>query len=406
VGQDAGILSQEAPGKPWQTVIHGEEIFTGDLLVGFRAATIDTPNKAVQIRLWGDNDKESPIPIFEPAVRLHKTPGFDLDLTLDRGRVDLTNLKKEGSARVRLRIWNFSMEGTLEKPGTRLALEMYGRWPKGTRFLKNPGPKDVPVMDVFALVISGEVLIKAEDGIKTYRLAAPPGPALLHGSNREDEGEPIPVFLKELPLWANPERPLTERGKKVSQFLDQFRNLIKDRSLGEAIDTFLISPEPIHQGIAMIAIGGTDDLNRLGKILRDPKTPPELWEFAIRVLRHWLGRCPGQDLKLYQRLTEVGKMKRIQAAIVLNLLHSFSDEDLAHAEVFETLIDFLDSPELAIRGLAYWHLSRLVPAGRKIGYHPQGPQGERQEAQKKWRQLIPPGKLPPKPSTTTKNRDE
>jgi len=47
---------------------------------------------------------------------------------------------------------------------------------------------------------------------------------------------------------------------------------------------------------------------------------------------------------------------------------------------------------LAIRGLAYWHLSRLAPAGLKFGYAPLAPKEQRDAAIKEWRKL----ELPPK----------
>jgi hypothetical protein len=50
---------------------------------------------------------------------------------------------------------------------------------------------------------------------------------------------------------------------------------------------------------------------------------------------------------------------------------------------------------LAIRGLAHWHLYRLVPPGRKIGFDPLAVAAKRAPDVAAWRQLIPTGKLPP-----------
>jgi hypothetical protein len=79
---------------------------------------------------------------------------------------------------------------------------------------------------------------------------------------------------------------------------------------------------------------------------------------------------------------------------VLQLLHSYGDEELSRPETYEVLIDYLKSDRLAIRGLAYWHLVRIVPSGRSIGYNPLDPKEKRDEAAAKWRELIPAGKLP------------
>jgi hypothetical protein len=58
------------------------------------------------------------------------------------------------------------------------------------------------------------------------------------------------------------------------------------------------------------------------------------------------------------------------------------------------LINYLDHSKLAVRQLALWHLVRLVPEGKAIGYDPAAPAAVRQKAIKEWRQLIPEGKLP------------
>ena len=98
-------------------------------------------------------------------------------------------------------------------------------------------------------------------------------------------------------------------------------------------------------------------------------------ENAIIVLRHWIGRSAGQDLKLYNELMEKGHFKPAEAELVLQLLHSFGDAALKKPETYEALIDFLDCDRMAVRALAHWHLERLVPAGRKIEFkatHRQG----------------------------------
>src|SRR5207245_284097 len=83
-----------------------------------------------------------------------------------------------------------------------------------------------------------------------------------------------------------------------------------------------------------------------------------------------------------------------QAETVLDLLHGFSEDDLTHPITYQVLLVLLESDRLAIRGLAYWHLSRLAPAGRELGYDPLAPKEQRQAALKKWQKLIPPGKVP------------
>jgi hypothetical protein len=133
---------------------------------------------------------------------------------------------------------------------------------------------------------------------------------------------------------------------------------------------------------------------RLGAVLANAKHA-DTWDYGVRALRHWIGRGPGQDMKLYNGLIKEAKMSELEAETVLQLLHSFGEDQLTHPELYEVLIDFLDHDKLAIRGLAHWHLYRLVPEGQKIAYSPLDPKESRMKPIQEWKKLIPPGKLPP-----------
>ena len=60
-------------------------------------------------------------------------------------------------------------------------------------------------------------------------------------------------------------------------------------------------------------------------------------------------------------------------------------------------MESLNNPHLAVRTLAHWHLVRLVPAGKEIPYDAAAPAEDRRAAFQRWRDLIPPGQLPPEP---------
>jgi hypothetical protein len=132
---------------------------------------------------------------------------------------------------------------------------------------------------------------------------------------------------------------------------------------------------------------------------------PDLWENATLVLRNWIGRGPGQDQKVYHNLIELRKYSPAHAATVVSLLHDFGPNELLQPETYDTLIEYLKHERLAIRGLAAWHLYRLVPAGRKIEYNPNGTPAEHEAAYNAWKKLIPNGQLPPKPKAPEK-RDQ
>jgi hypothetical protein len=87
-------------------------------------------------------------------------------------------------------------------------------------------------------------------------------------------------------------------------------------------------------------------------------------------------------------------MKPVHAETVVQLLHSFDEHALQSPETYETLITYLDHERLGVRGLAYWHLRRLVPEGEKFGYNPLDDKEKREKAIEQWKKLIPPGEVP------------
>jgi hypothetical protein len=386
------LMVRENPQAAWQAIEPDTAVNSGDLVLGVSGAEIVSKNGAVGMRLRVDFD--SPLPVLEPGVVLHTASDCDQDFTLDRGRVDVTNMKKEGSARVRLHAWGQTWEATLAAPGASLAVELLGRWRPGSCFKTNPGPEDVPSADMLFLALAGDVDLKY--GTTHRTLMAPPGPALI-GWNNFTGMDNSRSRLDKLPDWASrPADDADPKWKKRAQIRERLIQSFAAKTPGEVIDDFLASDDPDYRRVGVILTGAFDDLPRLGKELNETKHP-DVWDNAVVVLRHWLGRAPGQDQKLYKALTEVRGLTPVQAETVIEFLHGFCDNDLERPETYEMLIDYLADDKLPIRGLAYWHLRRLVPAGAKIPYDPLASKAEREKARQEWKKLVPPGKLPPKP---------
>ncbi len=384
ISQEGTLFARTMFGQPWKTIPAKGTVNPGDLLFGLPGATVQSRNDGVSLTLLADLDRNSPYPILEAAVTLHDSPGFDLDFTLDRGRVDVRNVKKSGAARVRIRFHNQTWEATLNEPGTRIALELYGRWPKGVPFTPKPGPKDVPAADLVFLVLEGHVDLM--HGAVQHAMSAPPGPALLHWDNMAQEDE-SPEKLDELPAWANKNESTSERAQMVRKVIEDFRSEVVKTSLPKAAETFASSEDQTHRALGVIVMAATDDAGGLYKVFTETKYP-DTWDRAVVVLRNWLGRGSGQDQFLYRRLIEVRKLPPARAETILQLLHSFGDEDLAHPEVYRILVKYLDNEALAIRGLAHWHLVRLVPEGKNIEFNPLAPKEERDKGRDKWEKLV------------------
>jgi hypothetical protein len=388
----ASFSARQAGSREFRTLAEGADVYPGDLLVGLPNASLETKT-GVAVTALADYDGRSPLPVLESAVVLQPATDADLDFTLDRGRVDITNKKSAGPAVVRVRFWDQKWQVTLFEPGDRVAVELYGRWPAGARFRPVAASEVSPPKPnaaLLLLVLNGRVEVKL-DGV-TFGMKAAPGFAQIEWDSVAT-AKPLPQRLEKLPDWVGDEAARTAEGKKVAEACDKFRKA-RVENPAAALDAFLRSDNPVERRVAMIALGATDNLERLGKILDEAKNLDE-WDFGIVVLRHWMGRAPGQDQALYAGLQSAGGMTPAQARIVLQLLLGFTADDLKRPETYEVLIEYLRHDKSAIRNLAAWHLVRLVPQGKSIRYNPAGTAGDAEAVYKEWKKLIPDGQLPP-----------
>lgn len=390
----ATYIRRESADRPWQVVGEKEALYTGDLIVTGSLGSLVSANGAVHLSAMGDMTGVSKFPIIETAFILHEPKeDVDLDLTLDRGRVDLVNIKKSGAAKVRIRVRDHVAVITLPEPGDRMVDEIYGRWPRGAHFKKNAKSEDGPILAVQALALKGEIIITGTHHV--VHLKAPPGPALLVLNHLGDGTTPVPERLDALPDWAK-EGGKPEIDEKKLAAGKRFRELASKKSVLEAVEELSKSDSIDEQVLAVYIMAALDELELLGKTLKSTKHK-EVWDAGVLALHHWIGRGPGQDQKLYKALIEKVSLKPVQAETALQLLHTFGEEDLEKPETYEMLIASLHSDLLIIRGLAYWHLERLVPAGKKLGYNPVAPKEDREKAIKAWQDFLPAGNLPEPP---------
>jgi len=394
----ATILRRPAGEKAWQIVNEKGTVNSGDLLVGMPGAKLETQNGAVRLTQLADLDSQSRFPILESAVILHRTAGVDLDFTLDRGRVSVENIKKSGAALVRLHVYKETWDLTLAEPGSALAIELYARWARGVPFKKEPDSKHAPSARLVMVVLKGEVSLKHLH--HHLALSAPPGPAMIEWDSVAGQDESA-EHLDKLPVWAGPQDEDSAPVKMKLAVLERFRQAVLKKPIKEVIEEFVVAEQPGSRRLAVILMGALDDIPDLGAAMRETKYT-DVWENGVLALRHWIGRGPGQDEIIYKALIDSGRFKPVQAETVLQLLHSYGDDELARPEIYQTLIDYLSHDLLGIRGLAYWHLSRLVPAGRSLGYNPLGTKEEREAAIQKWRKLVPPGTVPQRRSAPVK----
>ncbi len=394
---DAGsvLARQGGPGKPWQPLTRGGSIPAEAMLVGLPDSAIESKNKAVRVALLPDLDEVSPFPVVETAVVLHNSAAFDLDFTLDRGRVDVTNEKAKGAAKVRVRFRDRYWDLNLTEPGTRVALEIYGRWPPGSRFDPDPKSNKGPLTNLVLLVLKGHV--DRSCPVCQIALSAPPGPALFQWDS-ENGQDSCAHRLDKLPEWATATGAHTQRAKKAREMLAKFQKTVVNDSLDAALKQLVNADGAQERRAGLMAAAALDKLEYVADTLIHSKRPDD-WHNAVVALRHWLGRGPGQDNILYERLMKLRGYQPAEARTTVQLLHGFTEVQAARPELYVALIDLVRHERLAIRGLAHWHLQRLAP-GVQVEFNPASEKEEWERAHKAWKEKIPTGQLPPRPKAT------
>lgn len=377
----------------WRPIKPQGSVQAGSLIVALTRADFDTKGPAARLQLFGSLLDESPVE--ETAVIFHPAGTHDLDFTLDRGQVHVMNMKKSGPASVRVRFQQQAWEVILENPGDEIGLHLFGRHLPGIKkFDQRELKTGAPLMQLVLLAIKGEVQVKHNN--LQHKLTAPPGAAVFHWDSYHGD-DPRPTMLDKAPVWASDADPT--RGPDAEKCHAALRMLCKRMVAGSVTDALkegLASRDSSMRKVTVYVMSALDDMQGLGAAL-DNTQNADLRDNAVGALRHWLGRGPGQDEKLYNALIAQRGLTEIQAKTALQLLHSFDGENLARPETYELLIEYLLHPKLPARELARWHLYRLVPAGRNIPYDANGSEADRQKAYEAWKQLIPDGKLPPKP---------
>lgn len=402
-GSAMGLSAQEASGvvkspnftglvktkgtKDWTLVKGGSTIQPGDTVLAGSRMVVAAPDGDVTLDFRGDVAGISPLSIHETVVEFN-TPGkgIDMEITPSRGRLDLTNTKKSGSSLVKVNFFGESALVRLKTPGTKFTVDMLGRWAAGEKFSRTYEKDQTPTISVVLVVINGEIEISHAE--VTTRLGAPPGPAQIHFNNHTF-GYIHPENLDKLPDWIsgnfNTNSPLIAARKASAEKL--FALVNEKEAFGPALDVLAGSASETDRRIAIFLMGATDNLDKLWSTMLTLKTPDVLDDSVI-ALRHLIGREPGQDVKLWNYLVNTRKYTEGQADQTLDLLHSPSKAELNSPEYFEHLVLLLGAKRDLPRILANWHLVRLMPEGKNIGYNPFGSPESRKVAAAKWTNLI------------------
>jgi hypothetical protein len=400
--KEPSILLQMGPADKaeWKRLTENAAIVSNRPLISLPTCMSDILLKrGLRLTLWGASPEIWPNPlVLESMAELHPHDLLDLDLTLKRGRIALHNTKDK-PALVRIRFDNPALgkqeffDVTLQDKEAEILIEHMAFFPRTEPFFENPkGANRVgPTVQLACIASAGSVRIKTNE-LSFAMNTALQGTALMMWSSDKGILGPLP-FPR--PEWATPGVPAKGIDLKLRAGLlkarDNLALKLPKTAVEVAVSEMIEAEDNPARRLAVRCLAAFDDLPSLTDAL-ERENAPQLRLEAIESLRYWIAQGRDNDYKLHEQLKT--KYKNIVAKKIMDLLHSISETQAREPVTYEALIDDLDNPVLPLRDLSYYHLVRLVPAGRAIPFATSSDQKTRQAMRSQWRQLVPRGQVP------------
>lgn len=368
-GSAEGILLNREPQSgqwnvmPRRALVHGgDEIATPDPF----QSEFTVNGTTLVVTLYGGS-----------RVRLEPGVGAGLlTMAIDRGRVafqrPLTAENKE-QVSITLSLRGQPAELTLSEPGTHCALEVSQRAPQG----RQPDP----------------LLLLPEGGIHVVSgsasLAWSGGPVIAIASDIGYAAWPLPPN----PLQVGPQRavpnwlalegiPLTAADKtKYRMFEKEFAI---DQPVSMSIPALVSDRRETISSLATYTLGLVDDVQMLVKALKSEHEATRL--AAIWCLRTWLPTAPNNSAVLTMEVERVFQEDDISD--VVDLLWGYPLEAAKDKAISSRLLAWMDHKEIAIRELAFSHVSRLTNRAYAHGYRPNLADSPRNAALVGWRNHV------------------
>jgi hypothetical protein len=398
------VLARQTKDGEWERIPVDGTVQSAEPLVslpGYRSELRLTTG--VGLLLWGtlpEMPMPQKLPMRESAVTLHQPPsGADADLTLQRGRIYLTNRKEKGPALIRVRFWREEVwDITLEEPETVAGIQFFSIYPTDMKF-RGSSEEPVAVAEVFFLKGKGKLKLESD----TFAMQALPGPALLFWNNKTRRQGPFPV-QGAAPFWA-PERSLSRDHQGLVAAREELANQLakSGRTVEVGLQESLQSTKPEHRILAIRCLGALDAVGALFDGLGDPMHP-EVRAESAEALRIWIGRGKEQASKLYDTKKRTGlliekRFRADEAESVLELLDGLTEADLKQRETYEALLAYLKHNRIEVRELAFRQLVSIVEKeGEKLpNYDPAGSSEQINQGYEEWKKFIskpPPPKKP------------
>ncbi len=347
------------------------------MLPGFRGDV--RFDSGVQMLLWGNLPEfaKLAIPVLEAQVTINSQSGTDLDFSLERGRVLLSNHKKEGAALIRVRFGEEVWDLTLHDADTEVGLELLANCLPYARASAN----NEPDTEVALLVFKGEASLK----VHAQEFLLQPNTIVMWDSVLGSWSRPS--LLPRLPEWYSTKvLPTTAAAREASQALDNLSRMSTTKTLDVALGECLHANDAATRTLAIRCFAALSDVPALLNALNDDKHPG-LRAAAVEGLRHLLGVSPNSEREL-ERIAKEKNYSEKQIVTLRQLLQGFVSQQWAQPAVRTAVVDYLLHDKLVVRQLAYSLLLRMFPDGQRIGYDAGADERKRERAVEEWKALV------------------
>lgn len=388
------LLTRLTEDQPWKLLREGQPVQTRHTLVALPGYKCPLKlDSGLKVNLWG-SFHELGAPVHECVAVLHTPPaGFDAEISLDRGRVEIGSVKMEGSSKVRVNFLRDRWDVTLQEPSSRVCVELVYQKLKGTG-------ADLTVVNLFS---RGKVLVKTAKVDYPFPVAG----RLAWTSANNPPDVILERALPSPPAWWDTPPKLDDQGQELLAGLEDWakrarEGLDKDPNVAPLLLDHVREKGNalIDRRLALTFLAALDQPVYLVEFLSDQEAHDDtLRTTAFLGLKGWLQRRPALRDVLVKKIVQQRNWTNDKASLLVRLAATISPEAAGKAETYQELIEHLDNAETAIRHVAFCQLfielrSRLPDAVRAVRYDPVMPPAQRQEAQDRLKKLIPPGTVP------------
>jgi hypothetical protein len=407
------LVSRQAGDKRWRRLRSEARVSAGDTLVSLPGYVSEVRlDSGVHLLLRGHVREFSLFPdmnyLQESAVVLNKSKDADADVTLQRGRLYVSNHKDKGAeVVVRLRFEKETWTLTL-RPGAEVGVDLLKRYRGDVDYTKD----EDPAATLALCVLKGKAGLAA--GPRHFpSLSAPPGEAAFVWNNKgRNAGLNGPNKLPQVPNFFRVVLPVDAKNNPDAEKMDQALKLLSQMMRAEKAPAVVLEEVlqkvegPVVHRLAIYCLGALDAIDELLDVLGD--TDPTHYrerDTAVFTLRRWLAGDARNGTKLFDPKTKSGILKEQkkytarEAERIFVLLHDPDEDQILSVETYDKLARDLVSNKVALAELARWQLYRLVriqdvniPSLDK--FNAASPRANREAAYREVLEKIEKGELP------------